>query len=103
MKKPSIRLAVGLCVSVFVCFAIVRGQQGPVSTSAFVSGEVLVQFRPEASLARRDAIVAASGGRVLRRLNEVNVHRVHVAPASTVADTISALRLNSEVISVEPN
>src|SRR4051812_48549620 len=99
MTKPSIRLSVGLCVFMLCCFAIGRGQQAPDSNRRFVSDEVLVQFRPQASQGRRDAIVAAAGGRVLRRLNEVNVHRVRIASGSTVESTISALRTNSEVLS----
>src|SRR5438132_2503853 len=102
MDKPLLRLAVAL--SVFVAwFVTAQGQQQPVQSPRYVQDEVLVRFRPDTPQGRRDAVVAAAGARVLRRLNEVNVHRVRLAPGTRVDAAIAALQQNAEVLSADPN
>ena len=101
--KPALRLCIGLAICVFAWLAVATGQEPQQRQLGYVPDEVLVRFRPGAPLARRNAIVGATGGRVLRRLEELNVHRVRVASGSSVASAIAAFRLQSDVLSAEPN
>src|SRR5437763_13903183 len=99
MDKPLLRLAVALSVFV-VWFVTAEGQQ-PVQSPRYVHDEVLVRFRPDTPQGRRDAIVAAAGARVLRRLNEVNVDRVRLARGTRGDAAIAALLQNPDVVSAE--
>ena len=100
--KPVLRLFLVLSLCVFAWFAVAAGQE-PQPQLGYVPDEVLVRFRPEAAAARRDAIVKGVGAQVLRRLEELNFHRIRLAPGRSVTSAIAALRLQGDVISAEPN
>jgi subtilisin family serine protease len=101
--KPVLRLFVGLSLCVFAWFAVAAGQEPQPQQLGYVPDEVLVRFRPQAVSALRDAIVRGAGGQVLRRFEELNLHRVRLAPGTSVRSAIAALRLQNDVVSAEPN
>ena len=101
--KPAFRLCVGLILCVFASLAVTNGQEPQQRQLGYVAGEVLVRFRPDVAPARRDAIVGATRGSILRRLAELNVYHVRVATGSSVASAIAAFRLQGDVLSAEPN
>ena len=102
MKKPGIRLGIGLflCLSAFI--TSINGQDSAPELS-YVPGEVLVQYRPQSSRARRDAIVAARGARVLKRMDAVHVDQVVLPPGLGIPAASAALLSDADVLSVEPN
>ena len=61
-----------------------------------------MRYRPQASRARRDTIVAARGGRVLRRMDRVNVDHVLLPPGLEVAASKAGWN-DPDVLSIEPN
>ena len=101
--KPMSRLVAGLSLCLFAWFAVLAGQEPQPQQLGYVPDEVLVRFRPEVASARRDAIVRGAGAQVLRRFDELNLHRVRIAPGSSVPSAIAALRLQGDVVSAEPN
>jgi subtilisin family serine protease len=101
--KPACRLCIGVAMGVSAWLAVAAGQEPQQRQLGYVPDEVLVQFRPGVARARRDAIVGAAGGRVLRRLDELNIHHVQLASGSSVASAIDAFRRQSDVLSAEPN
>ena len=103
MNKSADRLAVSLLLCFVAWFSLISGQEPASPGPEYVQGEVLVRFRPQASRARRDAIAQARGGRVLRRLDAVNVDRVQLPNGMQIAEAIAAWRTDSDVLSVEPN
>ena len=103
MNKSADRLAVSLLLCLVAWFSLISGQEPASPGPEYVQGEVLVRFRPQASRARRDAIAQARGGRVLRRLDAVNVDRVQLPNGMQIAEAIAAWRTDSDVLSVEPN
>ena len=105
MKKLDLRLAIGLFVCLLAWIAVVNGQAGQapaVPELSYVPGEALVRYRPQASRARRDTIVAARGGRVLRRMDRVNVDHVLLPPGLDVAASKAGWN-DPDVLSIEPN
>ena len=78
--KPMSRLVAGLSLCLFAWFAVLAGQEPQPQQLGYVPDEVLVRFRPEVASARRDAIVRGAGAQVLRRFDELNLHRVRIAP-----------------------
>ena len=101
MKKPGLRLGIGLFVCLSAFIPSISGQ-GSVSEPGYVPGEALVRYRPQASRARRDAIIAERGAKVLRRLDAVNVDHV-VLPAGVDITAAARLLGDADVLSVEPN
>src|SRR4051812_25625787 len=101
--KPALRLCVALTIGVFAWLAVATGQEPQQRQLGYVPGEVLVRFRPGVAAARKDAIVGAAGGRVLRRLDELNIHHVQLASGSSVTSAVDAFRRQSDVLSAEPN
>ncbi len=103
MKKCANRLAISLILCLVAWFAVMSGQEPASAEPEYAQDEVLVRFRPQSSRARRDAIVQAKAGRVLRRLDAVNVDRVQLPTGMQVDQAIAAWGTDSDVLSVEPN
>src|SRR5688572_2693049 len=93
--------AVLVCASAW--FVTTSGQQRVERQAGYVPDELLVQFRTDVVSARRDALVAARGGRVVRRLDDVHVDRIQVPPGTALQSMIAAFRNDPEVVSVQPN
>ena len=93
--------------AVLVCAAgwlvTAAGQEPAAQRTGHVPDEVIVQFRPQAARARRDAVVAARGARVLRRLDGLAVQRVRLAGGARLAADIAALQNDPDVVAVQPN
>ncbi|HEY6098582.1 MAG TPA: hypothetical protein VIW03_04090, partial [Anaeromyxobacter sp.] len=68
-----------------------------------VAGEVLVKFRPSASLRSRRASVAALGHAYLAALDPSGWVHVKTAPGQTVAEALAAYRGDPSVEAAQPN
>ena len=94
-----------MVVSVIICaaawFVTASGQQPAVQSARHVADEVIVQYKPQSPGSRRDAVVARRGGRVLRRLE--NVDRVRLATGAALDAEIHALENDLDVEAVQPN
>lgn len=84
-------------------FVTAAGQEPAAQLLGNVPDEVIVQFRPQAGRARRDAIIAARGARVLRRLETLSIHHVRLADSARMDDEIAALQNDPDVVAVQPN
>jgi subtilisin family serine protease len=103
MTTPVRRLVIGLLVCFAALIPTLRGQQPPETQPAFVENEVLVQFHRDVPRGRRDVIVAAHRGRVLRRFEELDIDRMQLPQDVSVAAAIASLKGRSEVAYAEPN
>ena len=82
-------------------FITAAGQEPAAQLATTVLDEVIVQFKPQATRARRDAIVARRGARVLRRLESID--RVRLATGAALDAEILALENDPDVEAVQPN
>jgi thermitase len=69
----------------------------------YVEGEVLVKFRPTATLQDRTASVAAQRHSVLATLNQPGWVQVGIGAGQTVAQSVAAYRSDPRVEYVQPN
>jgi subtilisin family serine protease/subtilase family serine protease len=70
--------------------------------SRFVSGELLVKFKPAAGANERATAHRAAGATLLAQIPRTNVHRVRV-PAGTEAEVIARYQRNPNVLYAELN
>ena len=93
--------------AVLVCaagwFVTAAGQEPSPQRARHVPDELIVQFRPQAARARRDAIVGARGARVLRRLDTLAVQRVRLATGAQLDADMAAFQNDPDVVAVQPN
>ncbi len=97
-------LLLGALLSLVWLGATPSGQQ-PASSSPQqqVEGELLVTFRPQADSARRDAALAAVGGRRIKRFETIGMDHVRLPRGRRADEAINALRANGDVIAAQPN
>ena len=93
--------------SVLVCVTgwliTTSGQEPSQPAVGSVPDEIIVQFRAQATRARRDAIVAARGAQVLRRFDALSIQRVRLADSARMDADIAALKNDPDVVAVQPN
>src|SRR5512134_3758640 len=75
------------------------GQQPPDAEP----GEVIVQFRPDASQAQRAAIRAAHATDLVRRFETLDMQLLRVGPGRDVAAAVAALLATPGVVLAQPN
>lgn len=80
----------------------VSGPTPPGKAPRFVEGQVLVGFSPGAGAQERSDAHAQAGGRLIRRLPQLDVEVVSV-PSGAVFSSIAAYRRNPNVRFAEPN
>ena len=69
----------------------------------FVSGEVLVKFKPSVSQERIDAILKESGTELMKMIQGIGVHHVRIVGKESVETVVTRLSAFQEVEYVEPN
>ena len=79
---------------------------GPTVTKmkrGFVSGEVLVKFKPTVSQERMDAILKESGTELIKMIQGIGVHHVRIVGKESVETVVTRLSAFQEVEYAEPN
>jgi len=69
----------------------------------FVSGEVLVKFKPSVSQERIDAILKESGTELMKMIQGIGVHHVRIVGKESVETVVTRLSAFQEVEYAEPN
>lgn len=69
----------------------------------FVSGEVLVKFKPSVSQERIDAILKESGTELMKMIQGIGVHHVRIVGKESVETVVKRLSAFQEVEYAEPN
>ena len=69
----------------------------------FVSGEVLVKFKPSVSQERIDAILKESGTERIKMIQGIGVHHVRIVGKESVEPVVTRLSALPEVEYAEPN
>jgi hypothetical protein len=69
----------------------------------FVSGEVLVKFKPSVSQERIDAILKESGTELMKMIQGIGVHHVRIVGKASVETVVTRLSAFQEVEYAEPN
>ncbi|TKB89674.1 MAG: hypothetical protein E8D41_13855 [Nitrospira sp.] len=69
----------------------------------FVSGEVLVKFKPSVSQERIDAILKESGTELIKMIQGIGVHHVRIVGKESVETVVTRLSALPEVEYAEPN
>ncbi len=69
----------------------------------FVSGEVLVKFKPSVSQERIDAILKESGAEPMKMIQGIGVHHVRIVGKESVETVVKRLSAFQEVEYAEPN
>jgi hypothetical protein len=69
----------------------------------FVSGEVLVKFKPSVSQERIDVILKESGTEVMKMIQGIGVHHVRIVGKESVETVVTRLSAFQEVEYAEPN
>jgi hypothetical protein len=69
----------------------------------FVSGEVLVKFKPSVSQGRIDAILKESGTELMKMIQGIGVHHVRIVGKESVETVVKRLSAFQEVEYAEPN
>jgi hypothetical protein len=69
----------------------------------FVSGEVLVKFKPSVSQERMDAILKESGTELIKMIQGIGVHHVRIVGKESVETVVTRLSAFQEVEYAEPN
>lgn len=75
-------------------------QQAP---EPYVTGELLVQFKPGASEDRRAAVRAAHGARTVRRYDRLDTEQLILPATANVRAVAQALRVHPDVAAAQPN
>ena len=70
---------------------------------SFVSGEVLVKFKPSVSQERVDAILKESGTELITMMKGIGVHHVRIVGKESVETVVQRLSAFQEVDYAEPN
>jgi hypothetical protein len=70
---------------------------------SFVSGEVLVKFKPSVSQERIDAILKETGTELLTMIKGIGVHRIRIVGKESVETVVKRLSAFQEVEYAEPN
>ena len=70
---------------------------------SFVSGEVLVKFKPSVSPERMDAILKESGTELISLIKGIGVHRLRIVGKESVETVVKRLSAFQEVEYAEPN
>jgi hypothetical protein len=70
---------------------------------SFVSGEVLVKFKPSVSQERMEAILKESGTELIAVIKGIDVHRVRIVGKEPVETVVKRLSAFQEVEYAEPN
>lgn len=70
---------------------------------SFVSGEVLVKFKPSVSQERVDAILKESGTELITMMKGIGVHHVRIVGKKSVETVVQQLSAFQEVEYAEPN
>jgi hypothetical protein len=69
----------------------------------FVSGEVLVKFKPSVSQERIDAILKESGTELMKMIQGIGVYHVRIVGKESVETVVTRLSAFQEVEYAEPN
>ena len=89
-------------VAVTLIALVLLGGRSSAQRPAFVSGEILVTFRPGAAASAKADAHTAGGGSLASEIERTRVQRVRV-PAGEEFDAIDRYRRNPNVLSAEPN
>ena len=69
----------------------------------FVSGEVLVKFKPSVSQERIDVILKETGTELMKMIQGIGVHHVRIVGKESVETVVTRLSAFQEVEYAEPN
>ncbi len=97
------QMVTGVLVCAACLFVTAAGQQPNTQRLDRVPDEVLVHFKADVPAARRNAIIATRGGRVIRRHDAVGIDRIRMAPGAAVDAVIAAFEADPDVLSAQPN
>src|SRR5918999_2427383 len=103
MKRSALRLFLCLSLCFGGYFTTSSGQQTRPADLGYVPDEIIVRFTPRSSRLQRDAVSIGRRGRILRRLNAVNLDRVQLPPGVSVQAGIADWRTDPAVVAAEPN
>ena len=70
---------------------------------SFVSGEVLVKFKPSVSQERVDAVLKEAGTELITVIKGIEVHHVRIVGKESVETVVKRLSTFQEVEYAEPN
>ena len=92
---------------IFCCLAVLallpESALAQKSSGRFVPNEVLVKFRPEASKARRNKVLAGRSGRVLRHFETLDIDHVALPDGTDVQSAVQNFLARGEVLLAQPN
>jgi hypothetical protein len=80
-----------------------RYERSPRARAEFVSGELLVRFRPGVGAARRAAVRADADARLRKSLPLLGLELLRLAPGESVRAAAAEFEADSEVQYAEPN
>jgi subtilisin family serine protease len=103
-ERPRVWLRVLLALSAIT--AVVGGTDllaQRAAPRAFIDGELLVKFRPQVSLARRNARTSQLSAQRLKRLARVGVDHLRLPPGLDLEAIAAQLRQDPEILAVQPN
>ncbi len=93
----------GRLVLLLLAWFFARPAEAQWANHGAVPGELLVQFREEASATERRHVRAACGLSLIRRFPHLGVEHVRVAASKDLPAASQALRANAAVLLVQPN
>ncbi len=110
MKTPSRSIAIGALVGAVLTLApqvsavpFALPTLADADAAKYVPGEVIVKFKPAASMQQRAATMAARGHSVLANLEQPGWAQVKVGAGQTVETALTAYRNDPNVEYVQPN
>jgi subtilisin family serine protease len=83
--------------------SFVAGPSSPSGPPAFVPGQVLVKFKPAASVLMQASALAAFETRAVTRIPQIDVYVVRIEGSASVEETVAAFRNSPDVEYAEPN
>jgi len=83
--------------------SFVAGPSSPAGPRAFVPGQVLVKFKPAASVPMQASALAAFETRAITRIPQIGVYVVRIEGSASVEETVAAFRNSPDVEYAEPN
>ena len=97
------RFGAAILVGMTVWIVTATGQRPDPRPAQYVPGEILVKFRPDASTARRNAVLEARSARLVRRFEALDLHHVRLRTGQTVEAALAAFQADPDVLSAQPN
>lgn len=107
LRRRALAAAATACVVILVALAVpdpllAGAGAAPTPPASFVTGEVLVKFRPGVASAQAASVLADHGARQVDQIAAIGLRRLHV-PAGREEEVSAALSRNPNVLYAHPN